>query len=161
VIFDSPFSKLASELPMEGGSISRRKSYTAQFKLEVIEVATEKGNREAGRQFNVGESSVREWRMAETFLKSLHKRKRAMRSRRCLWPTIEKKLYDWVVNERAKGMRTPTVRVLQESKRIAQEDNIKDFKAYPSWVLGFMKRNSLNAIDFFSVESDEEFLGFE
>jgi hypothetical protein len=34
---------------MEGGSISQRKSYTAQFKLEVIEVAKEKGNHEAGR----------------------------------------------------------------------------------------------------------------
>ena len=45
---------------MEGRSTgnSRRKSYTAKFKLEVIEVAKEKGNREAGRLFNVGESSV-------------------------------------------------------------------------------------------------------
>ena len=67
-----------------------------------------------------------------------------MRFRRWLWPTIEKKLYDWVVNERSKGMRISTVRVLQESKRIAQEDNIKDFKAYPSWVFGFMKRNNLS-----------------
>jgi hypothetical protein len=39
---------------MEGGSISRKKSYTAQFKLEVLEVAKEKGNREAGRLFDVG-----------------------------------------------------------------------------------------------------------
>jgi hypothetical protein len=39
----------------------------------------------------------------------------------------KKKLYDWVVNERAKSMRISTVRVLQESTRIAQEDNIKDF----------------------------------
>jgi transposase-like protein len=77
---------------VEGGSTSWRKSHTAQFKLEVVEVAKEKGNREAGRLFNVGESSVREWQKAETVLKSLHKRKRAMRFRRCLWPTIEKKL---------------------------------------------------------------------
>jgi len=46
---------------MEGRSTgnSRRKSYTTKFKLEVVEVAKEKGNREAGRLFNVGESSVR------------------------------------------------------------------------------------------------------
>jgi hypothetical protein len=67
-----------------------------------------------------------------------------MRFRRCLWPTIRKKLYDWVVNERTKGMRISTVRVLQESTRIPQEGNIKDFKAYPSWVFGFMKRNNLS-----------------
>jgi len=43
VIFDSPFKKLASEIPMEGRSTgnSRRKSYTAKFKLEVVEVAKE------------------------------------------------------------------------------------------------------------------------
>jgi len=41
-------------------------------------------------------------------------------------------------------MRISTVRVLQESKRIAQEDNIKNFKAYPSWVFRFMKRNNLS-----------------
>jgi len=43
---------------MEGGSIFRGKSYTAQFKLEVVEVAKEKGNREDGRLFNDGESSI-------------------------------------------------------------------------------------------------------
>ncbi|KAG8239088.1 hypothetical protein J437_LFUL018809 [Ladona fulva] len=121
------------ELPMAAGSVSRRKSYTAHFKLEVVEAAKEKGNREAAQQFDVGESSVWEWRKAEAVLKFLHKRKRAMRFRKCLWPTVEKKLYDWVVKEREK-----------ESKRIAQEDNIEDFKAYPSWVFGFMRRNNLS-----------------
>jgi hypothetical protein len=29
-------------------------------------------------------------------------------------------------------------------KRTAQEDNIKDFKAYPPWVFRFMKRNNLS-----------------
>jgi transposase-like protein len=78
---------------MEGGSTgnSQRKSYTTKFKLEVVEVAKEKGSREAGRLFNVGDSSVREWRKAETVLNVLHKKKRAMWFGRCLWPTIKKK----------------------------------------------------------------------
>jgi hypothetical protein len=77
---------------MDGGSTgnSRRKSYKTKFKLEAVEVAKEKGNREAGRLFNVGESSVREWRKAETVLNVLHNNKRAMWFGRCLWPTIEK-----------------------------------------------------------------------
>jgi hypothetical protein len=86
----------------------------------------------------------KERQKAETVLNVLHKNKRAMRFGRCLWPTIEKKLCDWVVKERAKGRRISTVRMLQESKRIAQEDNMKDFKAYPSWVFRFMKRNNLS-----------------
>jgi hypothetical protein len=78
---------------MEGGSTSnsRRKSCTTKFKLEVVEVAKEKGNREAGRLFNVGESSVREWRKVETVLNVLHKKKRAVPFGRCLCPTIGKK----------------------------------------------------------------------
>jgi hypothetical protein len=41
-------------------------------------------------------------------------------------------------------MRISTVCVLQESTRIAQEDNIKDFKVYPFSVFTFMKRNNLS-----------------
>jgi transposase-like protein len=42
---------------MEKESIVRRKSYTAMFKLEVVDFAKGKGNREAARKFNVGETS--------------------------------------------------------------------------------------------------------
>jgi hypothetical protein len=49
-----------------------------------------------------------------------------------------------LLTKREKGMRISTVRELQESTGIAQEDNIKDFKAYSSWVFRFMKRNNLS-----------------
>jgi hypothetical protein len=60
--------------------------------VKAEEVAKEKENREAGRLFSVGESSVHEWKKAEIVQKYLHLMKRAMRFRRCLWPTIERKL---------------------------------------------------------------------
>ena len=41
---------------------SPRASYTASFKLRVLAFATDKGNRAAGKQFNVDESCVRRWR---------------------------------------------------------------------------------------------------
>ena len=44
---------------------SKRRSYTANFKLEVIEVAKQKGNRAAGRQFSIDESTIRGWRKLE------------------------------------------------------------------------------------------------
>jgi hypothetical protein len=40
---------------MEKKNIVRRKSCTATFKLEVVDFAKEKGNREATRKFNVGD----------------------------------------------------------------------------------------------------------
>ena len=41
---------------------SPRASYCASFKLRVVAFAVDKGNRAAGKQFNVDESCVRRWR---------------------------------------------------------------------------------------------------
>jgi transposase-like protein len=57
---------------MEKKNTVRRKSYTAMFKLEVVDFVKEKGNREAARKFNVGETSVREWLKEEAAMKCLH-----------------------------------------------------------------------------------------
>jgi hypothetical protein len=65
------------------------------FKLEVVKFAKEKGNREAARKFNVGETSVR-----EAAIKCLHRKKYALRYRRCFWPELEKTLVEWVLSER-------------------------------------------------------------
>ncbi|KAG8223627.1 hypothetical protein J437_LFUL003495 [Ladona fulva] len=128
---------------MEERKAKTRKSYTAQFKLEVIQFAKESGNRAAGRKFNVNEASVREWRKNEEIFKKLHRGKRAMRYRKCFWPTLEKELYDWVMLERSRGMRLSTTRILLQAKQIAREKKI-DFKAYPSWGFRFMRRNNLS-----------------
>jgi transposase-like protein len=41
------------------------------FKLEVVNFAKENGNREAAKYFNVGETSIREWRKEEAVIKCL------------------------------------------------------------------------------------------
>jgi hypothetical protein len=87
---------------MKKESIVRRKSYTAMFKLEVVDFAKEKGNREAARKFNVGETSIREWRKEEVAIMCLHRKKRAMRYRRCFWQELKKTLVEWVLSERLK-----------------------------------------------------------
>ncbi|VDP48845.1 unnamed protein product [Soboliphyme baturini] len=58
----------------------QRKSYTAMLKLEAVNFAKEKGNREAVRKFNVGECSVWEWKEEKIVLKCLHQKKRGKRS---------------------------------------------------------------------------------
>ena len=40
---------------------SPRASYCASFKLRVVAFAVDKGNRAAGKQFDVDESCVRRW----------------------------------------------------------------------------------------------------
>ena len=46
----------------EGRQKSKRLSYTAKFKREVIRCAEDKGNRKAAAIFGVDESNVRLWR---------------------------------------------------------------------------------------------------
>jgi transposase-like protein len=46
----------------EGRHKSKRLSYTAKFKREVIWCAEEKGNRKAAAIFGVNENNVRLWR---------------------------------------------------------------------------------------------------
>jgi hypothetical protein len=45
------------------------------FKLETVNFVKEKGNREAARKFNVGETSVWEWRKEEAVIKCLYQKK--------------------------------------------------------------------------------------
>jgi transposase-like protein len=53
----------------------KRKSHTADFKLQVIKRAKEIGNCAVGREFLVGETSVREWRKSEQELEKMNPRK--------------------------------------------------------------------------------------
>jgi transposase-like protein len=46
----------------EGRQKSKRLSYTAKFKREVIRCAENKGNRKAAANFGVDESNIRLWR---------------------------------------------------------------------------------------------------
>jgi transposase-like protein len=108
---------------MEKESIMRRKSYTAMFKLEVVEFTNEKGNCEAARKFNVGETSVREWRKEEAAIKCLYRKKHALRYRRCFWPELEKSLVEWVISERLKGNKVSTTSILIMARRLAEENS--------------------------------------
>ena len=74
----------------------KRKSYTAGFKLQVIKFAKEKGNRAAGREFDVGETSAREWRKDEKELKKLNPRKRARQGGKPKWPHLEVLMMDMI-----------------------------------------------------------------
>jgi hypothetical protein len=59
---EGAYSNLSFTVVMEGGcQKSKRLSYTAKFKREVIRCAQEKGNRKAAAIFQVNESNVRLW----------------------------------------------------------------------------------------------------
>ena len=56
----------------------KRKSYTAEFKLEVVKYAEDIGsNRKAAIDKGVNEKSVREWKQQKNILSATNRRKRA------------------------------------------------------------------------------------
>ena len=75
----------------------KRKSYTANFKLDVIKFAKEHGNRAAGREFSCNEKNVRDWRLEEEELKKMNPWKRARRGRKARWPNLEENFANWYV----------------------------------------------------------------
>ncbi|KAK1876233.1 Pogo transposable element with KRAB domain [Dissostichus eleginoides] len=120
----------------------KRRSYTADFKLQVVKYAAEKGNRPAEREFGVSEKLVRDWCKAEATLISMKKTKRANRGLKARWPELEQRVHTWVLGQKAAGLSTVKLRL--HAQGVAKEMKIIDFAAGPSWCLRFMKRNHVS-----------------
>lgn len=121
-----------------------RKSYTAKFKLSVVAYATEHGNRAAGREFNVSEKIVRDWRKAGNLLRSMKGTKKADRGKKARWPQLEDRLRTWILEQRAGGRGLSTVQVRLKAVTIAKDMNVVNFTGGPSWCFRFMRRNHLS-----------------
>ena len=79
-----------------------RKSYTAAFKLEVIDHAKEYGNREAGRHYGINEKQVRDLKKTD----QLRITKKSKKNNRWLKEEdLAEKLETWVLEQRQPGLR--------------------------------------------------------
>lgn len=123
---------------------NRRNSYTAHRKIEIVNYAEIHGNRSAARFFELGESSVREWRSQRVLLSALPAAKRARRKRKEFWPDLEQELKDWVCLQRSEGKGVSTVSLKFKALQMAREKNIVNFKGSNCWCDRFMKRNRLS-----------------
>ena len=73
---------------------SKRSSYSANFKLKVIQFAKEHGNKAAAREFGPPPTSamIRRWRTEEEELSKLPRMKRAARGKSATWLNLEANL---------------------------------------------------------------------
>ncbi|KAJ0023466.1 hypothetical protein NQD34_003365 [Periophthalmus magnuspinnatus] len=122
----------------------KRKSYSADYKMQVVKYAAKNGNRAAERKFGVNEKLVRDWRKAEVILISMEKTKKANRGLKARWPKLEEQLHKWVLEQRAAGRGLSTVHLRLQAQVIAKDMNINDFAGGPSWCYRFMHRNRLS-----------------
>lgn len=122
-------------------------NYTAKFKLRVVEVAEEEGNRAAARQFQVNESHVRYWRKQKDRLLDTKPARKAFRGpKQGKFPEVEKELLVYVEKLRNSGCAVSVEMLQFEARRIATANgvSIASFKASRGWISRFMRRNDLS-----------------
>ena len=118
--------------------------YSASFKLQVVKFASDNSNNSAAsRKFGIDEKLVRDWRRKIDNIKSLPKTKCADRGRKCQWPELEKKVVEWVEENRKSGLAVTRNLICLHAKNTAQQMNIDNFLVSSGWCTRFMKRNKL------------------
>ena len=118
--------------------------YSASFKLQVVKFASDNSNNSAAsRKFGIDEKLVRDWRRKIDNIKSLPKTKCADRGRKCQWPELEKKVVEWVEENRKSGLAVTRNLIHLHAKKTAQQMNINNFLVSSGWCTRFMKRNKL------------------
>ncbi|KAF4796465.1 hypothetical protein TURU_083995 [Turdus rufiventris] len=122
----------------------RKFAYDADFKLKAINHPKEHGNRSATREFNINESMVSKWRKQEDDLRLAKKMQKSFHSNKARWPQLEDRLDRWIFKQRAAGRSFSYVAVQIKAKEMANEMDINDFKAKPSWCFRFMKQRQLS-----------------
>lgn len=112
---------------MENTNPKQRRRFTAGFKLNVIQLAKEKGNRAAGREYGIDASVIRRWRANEEKLKSLPKGKKANRGRKSRHPQLERDVVTCIKSLRESARAVSTVQAWTKALDLTKVCKIGDF----------------------------------
>jgi hypothetical protein len=119
-------------------------SYTAGFKLKVIEYAEKHSNKVAGRKFTMLEFSVCYWRkQKDALLQTTNKSRKAFRGPKSgKFPELEDEILKYVRGLRSIGVSVSREMLRFELREIATRQGISpsQFKVSRGWMCHFMKR---------------------
>ena len=101
--------------------MTRRRSFTSEYKLKTVNYAKEFGNAAAARFFEGNEKQVRNWKFQENCLKVCPRFKRVFRGRKPKWKFLEAELRQWVLSEREKEGRVTTVGILFKARELVKK----------------------------------------
>ena len=115
-------------------SKSKRKSYTAAFKLEAVDYSKKTSKEQAARHFGVNPKQIREWCKVEDQLRKLnddhnHKRLRLEGGgRQCMSETMEEKLLEWMENQRSQKLRVSRKMLSKKAVELFSNDEEVNLK---------------------------------
>ena len=125
-------------------STSKRKSYSASFKLQVLTFAVKNGVRNASREFAVQPNMIRYWRKQQEKLVVAKKNVRSFRGPQTgKYSEVDKKVLVWVQETRNNGYSVSHEMLQIQAREIAKNDEISgnEFKASRGWAVRFMRNN--------------------
>ena len=132
----------------------KRTSYSVGQKEEVVSYAKNHGRNSAAAYFGLDKSMVGRWVKASASWTSEVSRnsKKIGSGRKVFYPEAEKRLYNWIIEQRKQGIavtysiiRVKILEILKESDIvILYEDLTNDFKMSVNWLYAFMKRQRLS-----------------
>ncbi|XP_074043231.1 uncharacterized protein LOC141487675 [Macrotis lagotis] len=117
----------------------------AEFKLTVIQFAKENGNHASEYKFvpPPTEKRIRDWLWEEEALLKTPQQKKAMRGKSAQWSELERELNRWIEEQKAIGIPGST-KMVQHKARIADGQEVTDFKGRHNGCFRFMKLNELS-----------------
>ncbi|GET62793.1 uncharacterized protein OCT59_023295 [Rhizophagus irregularis] len=132
----------------------KRTSYSIKQKEEVVNYAKEYGKNNAATHFGINKSMVGRWVKASiSWTDEINRNiKKVGTGRRVFYPEVEKKLYDWIIEQRKQGfavnyslIRVKMLEILRDQDIIVLYGNLtNDFKMSNRWLYAFMKRQKLS-----------------
>lgn len=123
-----------------------RKSYSIKQKKEIVSYAKLHGRNKAARHFGLDASMVGRWVTASSSwsTETNQSTKSIGSGRKAFYPEAEKKLYNWIIEQRKQGLAVTYAIVRVKMVDILREDNAgDDFKTSDRWLSAFMKRYKL------------------
>ena len=109
--------------------------YSASFNLQVVKFASDNSNNSAASwKFGIDEKLVRDWRRKIDNIKSLPKTKCADRGRKCQWPELEKKVVEWVEENRKSGLAVTRNLICLHAKKKRTTNEYRQFPRL-KWVV--------------------------
>ena len=146
-----PKSKGKRVVKCKAKKIIKRKwtSYSIEQKTQIITYAKEHGNNKAVEHFDLNRSMIGCWVTASSnwTTETKEKSKRLGSGQRAFFPKAEKKLYDWIIEQRKQGLAvTYTIiwsrmlEILKELDMVVLYGRSEDFKTSHHWLIAFIKR---------------------